>query len=127
MLAGVGRDKVSGVAGVGAVAFRPATGDAGSVSIDATGTLAVINGATITADGFEGSARARLYKILPQVQKQSTFAGTPGENMDQRVYEVKLRLHPTPKEKPRLRFASNLQVNVVFDATPPAPPAAARP
>ena len=84
-------------------------------------------GATITADGFDGSARASLYKILPQVQKQSTFAGTPGENMDQRVYEVKLRLHPTPKEKPRLRFASNLQVNVVFDATPPAPPAAARP
>jgi hypothetical protein len=35
--------------------------------------------------------------------------------MDQRVYEVKLRLHPTPKAEKRLRFASNLQVNVVFD------------
>jgi HlyD family secretion protein len=73
--------------------------------------------ATITADGFQGSARATLYKVLPQVQKQSVFAGTPGENMDQRVYEVKLRLHPTPKEEKLLRFASNLQVNVVFDAS----------
>ena len=89
--------------------------------------LQIGQGATITADGFQGSARATLYKVLPQVQKQSTFAGTPGENMDQRVYEVKLRLHPTAKEKPRLRFASNLQVNVVFDATAPAPVPPARP
>ena len=80
--------------------------------------LSIGQGATITADGFDGSARATLYKVLPQVQKQSIFAGTPGENMDQRVYEVKLRLHPTAKEEKRLRFASNLQVNVVFDAKP---------
>ena len=80
--------------------------------------LSIGQGATITADGFDGSARATLYKVLPQVQKQSIFAGTPGENMDQRVYEVKLRLHPTAKEEKRLRFASNLQVNVIFDAKP---------
>lgn len=80
--------------------------------------LSIGQGATITADGFDRSARATLYKVLPQVQKQSIFAGTPGENMDQRVYEVKLRLHPTAKEEKRLRFASNLQVNVIFDAKP---------
>jgi HlyD family secretion protein len=84
------------------------------------GKLEIGQGATITADGFQGSARATLYKILPQVQKQSTFAGTPGENMDQRVYEVKLRLHPDAKAKQKLRYASNLQVNVVFDAAPPS-------
>ncbi|MFN9630402.1 MAG: efflux RND transporter periplasmic adaptor subunit [Cyanobacteriota bacterium] len=89
--------------------------------------LKIGHGATITADGFQGSARATLYKILPQVQKQTTFAGTPGENMDQRVYEVKLRLHPTAKEEARLRFASNLQVNVVFDAAPPAAASPAQP
>ena len=77
--------------------------------------LKIGQGATVTADGFQGSARATLYKVLPQVQKQSIFGGTPGENMDQRVYEVKLRLHPTQKEEKRLRFASNLQVNVIFD------------
>jgi HlyD family secretion protein len=81
--------------------------------------LKIGQGATITADGFQGSARATLYKILPQVQKQSTFAGTPGENMDQRVYEVKLRIHPPAGKEERLSYASNLQVNVVFDATPP--------
>ncbi|MFM9087017.1 MAG: HlyD family efflux transporter periplasmic adaptor subunit, partial [Cyanobium sp.] len=92
------------------------------------GKLTIGQEATITADGFQGSARAVLYKVLPQVQKQSTFAGTPGENMDQRVYEVKLRLLPTPEQKKKLPFASNLQVNVVFDApasapsTPPAKP-----
>ena len=88
--------------------------------------LKIGQGATITADGFNSSARATLYKVLPQVQKQSTFAGTPGENMDQRIYEVKLRLHPTPATRERLRYATNLQVNVVFDATAPAeaPPAA---
>lgn len=82
--------------------------------------LDIGQGATITADGFEDRARATLYKILPQVQKQSIFAGTPGENMDQRVYEVKLRLHPdSSRKEERLRFASNLQVNVVFDPPPP--------
>lgn len=85
------------------------------------GKLKIGQEATITADGFKGSVRAVLYKVLPQVQKQSTFAGTPGENMDQRVYEVKLRLLPTPEQRKKLPFASNLQVNVVFDPAAPAP------
>ncbi|MEB3194359.1 MAG: HlyD family efflux transporter periplasmic adaptor subunit [Cyanobacteriota bacterium] len=86
--------------------------------------LKVGQGATITADGFQGSLRATLYKVLPQVQKQSTFAGTPGENMDQRIFEVKLRLLPNAEQQKRIGYASNLQVNVVFDA---APPPAAKP
>ena len=86
------------------------------------GKLKIGQGATITADGFEGSARATLYKVLPQVQKQSTFAGTPGENMDQRIYEVKLRIEADAPKRQRLRYASNLQVNVVFDPSPPAAP-----
>jgi HlyD family secretion protein len=94
------------------------------------GKLTIGQEATITADGFQGSVRAVLFKVLPQVQKQSTFAGTPGENMDQRVYEVKLRLLPTPEQKKKLPFASNLQVNVVFDpskASPAPSTPAARP
>jgi len=86
------------------------------------GKLEIGQGATITADGFQGSLRATLYKVLPQVQKQSTFAGTPGENMDQRIYEVKLRLQPGPEQQKRLGYASNLQVNVVFDVAPPPAP-----
>ncbi|MFZ4566958.1 MAG: HlyD family efflux transporter periplasmic adaptor subunit [Prochlorococcaceae cyanobacterium] len=85
------------------------------------GRLSIGQGATITADGFEGSLRATLTKVLPQVQRQSTFAGTPGENMDQRVFEVRLQLHPTPEQQRRLSYGSNLQVNVVFDAAAAAP------
>jgi HlyD family secretion protein len=52
------------------------------------------------------------------VQRQSIFAGEPGENMDQRVFEVKLRLDPKDLERTNVKFASNLQVNVVFDPKP---------
>jgi HlyD family secretion protein len=82
--------------------------------------LAIGQGATVTADGFQGSLRATLAKILPQVQRQSTFAGTPGENMDQRVFEVRLELHPTAEQRKKLHVGTNLQVNVVFDPRPEA-------
>ena len=74
--------------------------------------------ATITADGFKGSLRATVYQVNRQVQRQSIFAGEPGENMDQRVFEVKLRLDPKDLERTNVKFASNLQVNVVFDPKP---------
>lgn len=82
------------------------------------GKLRVGQGATVSADGFPGTLRASLAKILPQVQRQSTFAGTPGENMDQRVFEVRLELHPTAEQRKKLHVRTNLQVNVVFDPRP---------
>ena len=89
-------------------------------------------GATITADGFEGSARANVYQILPQVQRQSIFAGEAGENQDQRVFQVRLRIDPTDLKQRSIGGASNLQVNVVFDPLTPeeaarSPAAAPRP
>jgi multidrug resistance efflux pump len=77
-------------------------------------------GATVTADGFEGSARANVYQILPQVQRQSIFAGEAGENQDQRVFQVRLRIDPTDLKQRPIGGASNLQVNVVFDPLSPA-------
>jgi len=82
-------------------------------------------GATITADGFEGSARAEVYQMLPQVQRQSIFAGEAGENQDQRVFQVRLRIAAKDLQNRRIGAASNLQVNVVFDPLTPQPPAAA--
>jgi len=76
-------------------------------------------GATITADGFEGSARATVYQILPQVQRQSIFAGEAGENQDQRVFQVRLRIDPTDLKQRHIGGASNLQVNVVFNPLSP--------
>ncbi|MEB3348419.1 MAG: HlyD family efflux transporter periplasmic adaptor subunit [Cyanobacteriota bacterium] len=72
-------------------------------------------GATIRADGIEGSLRGTVYQLVPQVQRQSIFAGEPGENQDQRVFEVKLRLDPQVLKNSRIGYASNLQVNVIFD------------
>jgi hypothetical protein len=48
------------------------------------------------------------------VQRQSVFGGEPGENQDQRVFEVKIRPTLTPNQAKKIRMASNLQVNVVF-------------
>lgn len=72
-------------------------------------------GATISADGFDGSARASVYQVLPQVQRQSIFAGEAGENQDQRVFQVRLRIDPKDLAQRHIGGASNLQVNVVFD------------
>ena len=76
-------------------------------------------GATVTADGFEGSAQANVYQILPQVQRQSIFAGEAGENQDQRVFQVRLRIDPADLKQRQIGGASNLQVNVVFDPLTP--------
>ncbi|MFN7227668.1 MAG: HlyD family efflux transporter periplasmic adaptor subunit [Synechococcaceae cyanobacterium] len=78
-------------------------------------------GATISADGIDGSLRGTVYQVVPQVQRQSIFAGEPGENQDQRVFEVKLRLDPKVLKSTRIGYASNLQVNVIFDPLPASP------
>ena len=93
-------------------------------------------GATITADGFTASGRATVYQLLPQVQRQSIFAGEAGENQDQRVFQVRLRIAAGDLKQRSIGAASNLQVNVLFDpltpeqvAQPPGgpPPAAEAP
>jgi HlyD family secretion protein len=81
-------------------------------------------GATMTIDGTSETFRGTVYQVLPQVQRQTIFAGEPGENQDQRVFEVKLRLNLKPKDQERIAYASNLQVNVVFDPKPPGTPVA---
>ena len=48
--------------------------------------------AKISVDGFNGTLKAQVFQLIPQVKRQSVFAGEPGENMDQRVFEVKLNI-----------------------------------
>ncbi|HEY9752181.1 MAG TPA: efflux RND transporter periplasmic adaptor subunit [Coleofasciculaceae cyanobacterium] len=71
--------------------------------------------ATITADGFQGSIQGVVYQVNPQVEQQTIFSDQPGENLDQRVFEVKIRLSPKDIEEKKIKYVSNLQVNVVFD------------
>ncbi|MEY4824499.1 MAG: hypothetical protein RLZZ430_149 [Cyanobacteriota bacterium] len=75
--------------------------------------------AKISVDGFNGTLKAQVFQLIPQVKRQSVFAGEPGENMDQRVFEVKLKLLITPEQVEKIRLASNLQVNVIFDKSKP--------
>ena len=70
---------------------------------------------TITADGFNGSAPGHVYQINRLVKQQSVFSGKPGENLDMRVFEVKIKLAPSIEEKSKFKYASNMQVNVVFE------------
>ncbi|NDD21220.1 MAG: HlyD family efflux transporter periplasmic adaptor subunit [Synechococcaceae bacterium WB9_3_282] len=78
--------------------------------------------AKISVDGFNGTLKAQVFQLVPQVKRQSVFAGEPGENMDQRVFEVKLKLLVTPEQIEKIRLASNLQVNVIFDKSKPTNP-----
>ena len=81
------------------------------------GLLKVGQGATVTAPGLrDGRVKASITKILPQVQRQATFSNTPGENLDQRVFNVRLKLYPNTEQRKRLRMGSNMQVQVIFDA-----------
>lgn len=77
--------------------------------------LSIGQKATIAVDGIPGSLTGQITQVLPQVRQQSVYSGQPGENLDQRVFEVKLKLDTTPELQKKLSFASNLQVNVVFE------------
>ena len=70
--------------------------------------------AVITADGFPGrQMEGKVVEIARQVSRQSVFSGEAGENLDRRVFEVKIGLGP---EAAAVASAINyLQVNVLFD------------
>ena len=70
--------------------------------------------AVISADGFPGKQmEGKVVEIARQVSRQSVFSGQAGENLDRRVFEVKVGLGP---EAAAVASAINyLQVNVLFD------------
>ncbi|MFO7628221.1 MAG: efflux RND transporter periplasmic adaptor subunit [Prochlorococcaceae cyanobacterium] len=74
--------------------------------------------AVITADGFPGKQiEGQVVEISRQVSRQTVFSGEAGENLDRRVFEVKIGLGP---EAAAMASAINyLQVNVLFDPLSP--------
>ena len=69
---------------------------------------------TITADGFGGrSITGQVVEIARQVSRQTVFSGQAGENLDRRVFEVKIGLPPDNAAMASL--TNYLQVNVLFD------------
>ena len=68
--------------------------------------------ATITSESFTGEVRGTVRQIGLQVKQQAVSNGTPGENLDRRVVEVRILLNPTDTN--RVQALTNLQVQVAI-------------
>jgi HlyD family secretion protein len=68
--------------------------------------------AVITGDAFSGELEGTVSQIGLQVSKQNVFSNQPGENLDRRVVEVKIRLNP--KDSKRVAGLTNLQVQTAI-------------
>jgi HlyD family secretion protein len=68
--------------------------------------------AIVTSSAFAGELRGTVSDIGLQVNRQSVFNKQPGENLDRRVIEVKIRL--TPEDSQRVASLTNLQVQVAI-------------
>jgi HlyD family secretion protein len=68
--------------------------------------------AEITGQAFEGIVRGKVYQVGLQVSRQNVFSDQPGENLDRRVIEVKIRLDP--EDSKRVAGLTNLQVQTAI-------------
>jgi HlyD family secretion protein len=68
--------------------------------------------AIVTGEAFSGELRGVVYEIGLEVSRQTTFSNQPGENLDQRVIKVRIRLNP--EDSKRVAGLTNLQVQVAI-------------
>jgi HlyD family secretion protein len=69
--------------------------------------------AIITSNAFSGKLHGTVTQIGLQVNPQDILSTDPTANVDSRVVEVKIRLHPSDSHN--VSMLTNLQVNVVID------------
>lgn len=69
--------------------------------------------ALITSQAFTGQVKGTVYELGLEVIRQNVFSNQPGENLDRRVVEVKVRLQPEDSE--RVSRLTNLQVQVAIE------------
>ena len=69
--------------------------------------------AEITGQAFAGIVRGTVYQVGLQVSRQNVFSNQPGENLDRRVVEVKIRLDP--EDSKRVAGLTNLQVQTAIN------------
>jgi HlyD family secretion protein len=69
--------------------------------------------AVITSKAFVGELRGSIAQIGRQVIRQNVFSNQPGENLDRRVIEVKIRLNP--QDSKRVAGFTNLQVQTAIE------------
>jgi HlyD family secretion protein len=68
--------------------------------------------AVITGSAFAGELQGVVYQIGLQVNRQNVFSNQPGENTDNRVVEVKIRLNPEASKQ--VAGLTNLQVQTAI-------------
>ncbi|MBD2209899.1 ABC exporter membrane fusion protein [Nostoc linckia FACHB-104] len=69
--------------------------------------------AVISGQAFTGELRGQVSQIGLQVNRQNVFSNQPGENLDSRVIEVKIRLNP--EDSKRVAGLTNLQVQTAIE------------
>ena len=72
------------------------------------GKLRLGQKALITSEVFPDQLTGKVSDIGFQVSRQNIFTNQPGENLDRRVIEVKIRL--SPKDSKKVEHLTNLQV-----------------
>lgn len=68
--------------------------------------------AMITGEGFNGEIHGTVHQIGLQVSQQEVFSNQPGENLDRRVVEVRIRLDRAGSQQ--VAGLTNLQVQVAI-------------
>lgn len=68
--------------------------------------------ATITGQAFSGELRGTVSQIGLQVNRQNVFSNQPGENLDRRIIEVKIRLNL--EDSKQVTGLTNLQVQTAI-------------
>ncbi|AFZ56819.1 ABC exporter membrane fusion protein [Anabaena cylindrica FACHB-243] len=69
--------------------------------------------AVITSQAFPGELRGTVAQIGLQVNRQNVFSNQPGENLDSRVVEVKIRL--SSEDSKQVAGLTNLQVQTAIE------------
>jgi len=69
--------------------------------------------AIITSQAFDGEIKGTVAQIGMQVERQKVFSNQPGENLDRRIVEVKIRLNP--EDSKRVAHLTNLQVQTAIN------------
>jgi HlyD family secretion protein len=69
--------------------------------------------AVVSSQAFTGELQGTVTQIGLQVNRQNVFSNQPGENLDSRVIEVKIRLDP--EDSKRVGGLTNLQVQTAIE------------
>ena len=68
--------------------------------------------ATITSEAFAAELHGTVHEIGMEVSRQSTFSNQPGENLDQRIVKIRIRINP--QDSKHIAGLTNLQVQATI-------------